>query len=109
MAQEQSGNGPGADEWVRSPERTERVIEGTRAVVYADEEREKFIAPDDLNDALRSAGVEVGKAEDGTTAYDNIPDDLSVRAAHLAVDLRRDPAEFLNPVERRPDRDAADS
>jgi hypothetical protein len=101
MAQEQS-------EWVRSPERTEQVIEATRAVVYADDARETLIAPDSLDDALRAAGVEVGEAADGTTAYDDRGTDLSLRAAHLAVDLRRDPAEFLHPVERSPDRDAAD-
>lgn len=102
MAQEQS-------EWVRSPERTEQVIEATRAVVYVDDERKEFVDPDDLDDAFREAGIEVVEWSDEETGYDDRETNVSLRAAHLAVDLQRDPAEFLNPVEECPDRDAADS
>ncbi|HET7325482.1 MAG TPA: hypothetical protein VFJ06_14235 [Halococcus sp.] len=108
MAQEQEPE-PGPEGWIRSPERTERIIEGTRAVVYADDDRSEFIDPDDLDDALREAGVKTVEWADGETGYDECETDVSIRAAHLAVDLRRDPAEFLHPVERRPDRDTADS
>lgn len=102
MAQEQS-------RWVRSPEQTERVIEATRAVVYTDGDYEKFVDPNGLDDALREAGLETVEWSDGETGYDDRETDVSLRAAHLAVDLRRDRAEFLHPVERSPDRDAADS
>lgn len=97
------------EEWVRSPERTERVIEATRAVVYVGDEHEEFVDPDDLDDALREAGVEAVEWSDGETGYDDRGTDVSVRAAHLAVDLRRDPEEFLNPVEEQPDPDTANS
>lgn len=85
------------------------MIEETRAVVYVDDDRSEFIDMDDLDNALRAAGVEIIEDDDGTTAYDDVPDDLSIRAAHLAVDLRRDPSEFLHPVKQRADRDTADS
>lgn len=102
MAQEQS-------RWVRSPERTEQVVEATRTVVYVNDEHEEFVDPDDLDDALHEAGVKSVEWSDGETGYDDRGTDVSLRAAHLAVDLQRDPAEFLNPVERHSDRDAANS
>lgn len=88
MAQEQS-------DWLRSPERAEELIEETRATVY--DANGELIDAADLPDALQERGVVIGENEDGTTAYSNVPEDLSLSAAHLAVDTRRDPEEFINP------------
>jgi len=73
-------------------DRSDRVA-FAREVVYDDDD--ELIAPDEIADALREHGVTVGTADDGTTAYSDIPPTLSLSACHLAVDLRRDPADFI--------------
>ena len=74
-------------------------VDAVRAVVYDDGE---LIAPEDLNDALEAAGVTVSVADDGTPKYTDAPAELSVTACHLAVDLRRDPAQFITGAEESP-------
>jgi hypothetical protein len=72
-----------------------------RAVVYDDGE---LIAPEDLADALEAAGVTVSVGADGTPEYSDVPPALSLSACHLAVDLRKDPAEIMG----EPDHAVAD-
>ena len=74
-------------------DRTEEQIEAARSVVY-DEDGE-FIEPDEIEDAIEDYGVDVGVGDDGVTQYQNVPHELSLSACYLAVDLRRDPAEFI--------------
>lgn len=64
-----------------------------RAVVYDDGE---LIPPEELDDALEAAGVTVSVGDDGTPEYSDIPPSLSLSACHLAVDLRKDPAEIVD-------------
>lgn len=74
-------------------DRSDRVALA-REVVYGDDD--ELIAADELAAALREHGVTVGTAADGTTAYSDVPPALPLSACHLAVDLRRDPAEFIH-------------
>lgn len=80
-----------ADSERTSPSREERVA-AARAVVYDDDE---LIAPEDLDLALEEYGVGIGESEDGLPEYRDVPRELSLSACHMAVDLRRDPAEFI--------------
>jgi hypothetical protein len=68
-------------------------VEVARSVVYDD--AGELIAPEEIEAALQEAGVTVTEAADGTTEYQDVPPELSLSACHLAVDLRKDPAEFL--------------
>ena len=87
---------PVTDDTDPRPTRDERV-EATRAVVYgADGE---LIEADDLDAALEAVGVTVGESEDGLPEYRDVPRAVSLSACHLAVDLRRDPAEFISEPE----------
>jgi hypothetical protein len=81
----------GSDERVTGASVTERVLLA-RSVVYEDGE---LIAPEALDDALSEHGVSVGEDEDGVPVYQDVPEGLSLSACHLAVDLREDPARFL--------------
>jgi hypothetical protein len=74
------------------PSRDERVA-AARAVVYGDEE---LIASEELDAALEAYGVEVGISDDGLLEYRNVPAELSLAACHIAVDLRRDLAVFID-------------
>jgi len=78
-----------------APAPADRVA-AARAVVY-DEDGE-LIAADALADALAAQGVTVTETDDGVPQYEDVPPALSVSACHLAVDLRKDPAEFLRPA-----------
>jgi len=75
-------------------------VEAARAVVYDDDG--ELIAPENLAEALEAAGVTVSVDEDGTPEYSDVPASLSLSACHLAVDLRRDPAEFILRAEESP-------
>lgn len=75
------------------PRRAERVA-AARAVVYGDDG--DVIDPEDLDDALEAYGVTVGVSGDGLTEYQDVPPELSLSACHLAVDLHRDPGDFLD-------------
>lgn len=81
-----------ADSERTSPSREERVA-AARSVVYSDDE--ELIASEDLNSALEEYGVGIGESEDGLPEYRDVPRELSISACHMAVDLRRDPAEFI--------------
>jgi len=78
----------------------EDLVAAARAVVY-DEEGD-LIPAEDLDDALRAHGVVVGENEDGGPEYRNVPRDLPLSACHLAVDLRRDPADFISDSDENP-------
>ena len=67
-------------------------VEAARAVVYDDGE---LIPPEDLDEALEAAGVTVSVGDDGTPEYSDVPPSLPLSACHLAVDLRKDPAEIV--------------
>lgn len=69
-------------------------LEAARAVVY--NEDGELIAPAEIERAIERVGVVVSTDEDGTTVYDNVPPELPLAACHLAVDLRRDPADFVH-------------
>ena len=76
---------------VRKPERIERARE-----IVLDDEGE-VIAPEDLDDALREHGIEIGTSPDGyrelrgeAAAY------LPTALVHMAVDTQRDPAAVLS-------------
>lgn len=73
-------------------DREQSRIEAARAVVYDDDE---LVAPADVDAALEAHGVKISTNEDGTPHYSNVPEELSLRACFLAVDTRRDPAEFI--------------
>lgn len=81
------------------PSREERV-ETARAVVYDD--AGELIDAEDLDDALRAYGVDVGESSDGYPEYRNVPRELSLSVCHLAVDLRKDPAELIADREQYP-------
>lgn len=70
----------------------EDVIERTRELVYDGDE---LIEPDELDPALEAAGVGVGETSDGVSQYWDVPDDISLTAAKLAVTTRKDPSEFI--------------
>lgn len=84
----------GSEGSVTRPVDDDDRIKAARAIVYDD--NGDMIDPDDLEEALRAAGVTVTETDDGTTEYDNVPSDLSLSACHLAVDLREDPETFLS-------------
>ena len=75
-------------------------VDAVRAVVYDDDG--ELIAAEALDDALEAVGVTVSEADDGTPEYSDVPPGLSLVACHLAVDLRRDPAEFIVGSEESP-------
>lgn len=79
----------------RTPPSREERVAAARSVVYGDDET--LIAPNDLNAALEEYGVSVGESEDGLPEYRDVPRELSLSACHMAIDLRRDPAEFIAP------------
>ncbi|MDL5363913.1 hypothetical protein [Halalkalicoccus sp. NIPERK01] len=83
-----------ADSERASPSLEERVA-AARAVVYGDDG--ELIASEELDRALAEYGVGIGKSEDGLPEYRDVPQELSLSACHMAVDLRRDPAEFIAP------------
>lgn len=83
-----------ADRERTSPSREERVA-AARAVVYGDDE--ELIAAEELDAALEEYGVGIGESEDGLPECRDVPRELSLSACHMAVDLRRDPAEFIAP------------
>lgn len=83
MAQDRVGDAPTTTERVRA----------ARAVVC--DETGSIIDASELEGALRSYGVEVGRASDGTTEYRNVPPELPLSACHLAVETGRDPAAFI--------------
>jgi hypothetical protein len=68
-------------------------VEAARAVVYDDDG--ELIPPEELADALEAAGVTVSVGDDGIPEYSDVPPSLSLSACHLAVDLRKDPAEIV--------------
>jgi len=68
-------------------------VEAARAVVYDD--GGELIQPEDLDDALEAGGVTVSVGDDGTPEYSDVPPSLSLSACHLAVELRKDPAEIV--------------
>jgi len=68
-------------------------VEAAREVVYEDGE---LIAAAALDDALEAYGVTVTEGADGTPHYEDVPPELSLSACHLAVDLRKNPAEFIS-------------
>ena len=68
-------------------------VQAAREVVYSDGD---LIGADELDAALEVRGVTVGTAADGTPEYRDVPGNLPLAACHLAVDLQRDPAEFLS-------------
>jgi len=74
-------------------------VDAVRAVVYDDGE---LIAAEALDDALEAVGVTVSEADDGTPEYSDVPPALSLVACHLAVDTRRDPAQFIVGAEESP-------
>lgn len=84
------------DDTDHHPTRDERV-EATCAVVYG--ESGELIDAADLDAALEAVGVTVGESEDGLPEYRDVPRAVSLSACHLAVDLRRDPAEFITEPE----------
>jgi len=67
-------------------------IKPVRAVVY---DHGELIPPEELDDALEAAGVSVSVGDDGTPEYSDVPPSLSLSACHLAVELRKDPAEIV--------------
>jgi hypothetical protein len=73
----------------RKPERIERARE-----IVLDEDGE-VIAPEELDDALREHGVEIGTSPDGYRELRNAAD-LPTGLIHLAVDTERDPADVLD-------------
>lgn len=77
-----------------SPSHEERVA-AARAVVYDDDE--ELIATEELDAALEEYGVSIGESEDGLPKYRDVPRELSLSACHMAVNLRRDPEEFIAP------------
>ncbi|MFC6907240.1 hypothetical protein [Halalkalicoccus tibetensis] len=83
-----------ADSERTSPSREERVA-AARTVVYGDDE--ELITAEELDSALEEYGVGIGESEDGLPEYLDVPRELSLSACHMAVDLRRDPAEFIAP------------
>lgn len=95
MTQDRSVTDIGSDE--ERPTREERIATARSVVYDADGE---LIDEDDLEGALEAHGVDVGVIEDGLPEYRDVPRDLSLSAVHLAVDLRKDPAEFItDPIE----------
>lgn len=68
--------------------------EAARAVVY--DENGELIPPGEIEPALEGVGVAVSTDVDGMTVYENVPPELPLAACHLAVDLRRDPAEYIH-------------
>lgn len=92
MASDRSVSDTGSE--CTPPSREERVA-AARSVVYGDDKA--LIAPEDLDAALEEYGVGVGKSEDGLPEYRDVPRELSLSACHMAVDFRRDPAEFIAP------------
>lgn len=68
-------------------------LEAAWTVVYEDGE---LIDAADIEAALEAYGVTVTTDEDGVTEYRDVPPELPLSACHLAVDLRKDPAEFLS-------------
>lgn len=78
------------------PTRDERIA-AARDVVY--DEDGDLIALEELAGALEAAGVTVTESDDGLPEYRDVPRTLSLSACHLAVDLRRDPAEFISESE----------
>lgn len=71
----------------------EERVAAARAVVYDD--NGELIDPEDLDAALEAHGVIAGVNDDGFREYQDVPRELSLSACHLAVDLQRDPAEFI--------------
>jgi len=89
MAQDRPRDVTDASESARPHARVEAV----RAVVYDD--GGEFIPPEELDDALEAAGVTVSVGDDGIPKYSDVPPSLSLSACHLAVELRKDPAEIV--------------
>jgi len=73
----------------RKPERIERARE-----IVLDNEGE-VIAPEELDDALREHGVEIGTSPDGYRELRNAAD-LPTGLIHMAVDTGQDPADVLD-------------
>jgi hypothetical protein len=73
----------------RKPERIERA----REIVLNDDG--EVIAPEDLDDALREHGVEIGTSPDGYRELRNAAD-LPTALIHMAVDTGQDPGDVLN-------------
>lgn len=93
--------------WLTSPAEAEAKIVATRAIITADDG--SFVTRDEFHDRLRKRGVEVEENFDDEKRPDNVarpadvrygtemPDDVSLAAAHLAIDTGRDPSAFISP------------
>lgn len=68
-------------------------IELARDVVY--DEAGEIIDMDEIDAALAEHGVSVTEGIDGNPVYDNVPEGLSLSACYLAVELQKDPSEFI--------------